>query len=130
MTMTAVEVVRAWIHAVNAGDAESALALTSPDVTIVGPRGTAHGHAVLRGWMGSAGATFATRATYAGGNAVVVAQHGVWRDEAGATRGQADVATRFRVEGGRVAELARYEDVAEALRAAGLSESDRLPPVN
>lgn len=40
------------------------------------------------------------------------------------------MATRFRVENGRVAELARYEAVAVALRAAGLGEDDRLAPVN
>jgi len=128
--MSAVEIVTAWLAAVNAGDADASLALTSADVTIVGPRGTSRGHDVLRAWLGHAGATFATRAMYARGNAVVVAQHGVWRDEAGTARGEADVATRFRVDDGRVAELARYEDVAEALRAAGLAETDRVPLPN
>jgi hypothetical protein len=79
--------------------------------------------------MGHAGATFDTRATYAAGEAVVVAQHGVWRDgETGAVRGEADVATRFRVLDGRVAEMARYDDgLSSALRAAGLTEADRQP---
>jgi ketosteroid isomerase-like protein len=125
-----VEIVTAWLAAVNAGDADAALALTSADVTIVGPRGTSRGHDVLRAWLGNAGATFATRAAYARATAVVVTQHGVWRDEAGAVRGEADVATRFRVEEGRVAELARYEDVAEALRTAGMAETDRVPLPN
>jgi len=117
--------VHAWLAAVNAGDADAALALTSPDVTIVGPRGTARGHEVLRAWLGHAGATFETRATFARGAAVVVAQRGVWRDAAtGGIEGEMDVATRFRVDGGLVAEIERYDELAAALRAAGLDAAD------
>ncbi len=124
MTSPAVRTVHAWLAAVNAGDADAALALTSPDVTIIGPRGTARGHEVLRAWLAHAGATFATRATYSRGDVVVVAQHGVWRDETGAVKGEAEVATRFRVADGNVAELERYDELADALRAADLSRAD------
>lgn len=117
-----------WLAAVNAGDVEGALALTAPDVLIVGPRGAARGHEVLRAWMGHAGATFQTREIFAAGNAVVVAQHGVWRDgETGVIRGEADVATRFRVADGRVAEMERYDALSNALQAAALTDSDRQP---
>jgi ketosteroid isomerase-like protein len=120
--------VHAWLAAVNAGDADAALARTAPDVAIVGPRGTARGRAVLRAWLSHAGATFATRAVYARGDAVVVAQRGTWRDPAtGATRGAADVATRFRVTNGQVAELQRYDELAAALREAGLTPADGIP---
>ncbi|HEU4560423.1 MAG TPA: nuclear transport factor 2 family protein [Longimicrobium sp.] len=124
--MTAVQTVHAWLAAVNAGDADAALALTSPGVTIIGPRGTARGHEVLRAWLGHAGATFATRATFARGDAVVVAQHGVWRNADGIVVGEAEVATRFRVDDGHVAELERYDDLDAALAAAGLSESNAV----
>jgi limonene-1,2-epoxide hydrolase len=128
MTSASAAVVHAWLAAVNAADADAALALTSADVTIIGPRGTARGHEVLRAWLGHAGATFATRATFARGDAVVVAQHGVWRDaQMGAVVGEAEVATRFRVEAGHIAELERYDDLASALRAAGLAETDEVP---
>ena len=64
----------------------------------------------------------ATRAVYADRDAVVVAQRGVWRDaEGGGVRGQADIATRFRVTGGHVAEIQRYDDLAAALRDVGLT---------
>ena len=121
------DVVHAWLAAVNAGDADAALALTSPEVTIIGPRGTARGHQVLRAWLGHAGATFATRATFARGDNVVVAQHGVWRNPTGAVEGEAEVATRFRMEAGHIGELERYDDLASALWAAGLSEADEVP---
>jgi limonene-1,2-epoxide hydrolase len=125
---TPIETVLAWLDAVNAGDTEAALARTAPDIAIVGPRGTGRGREVLRAWLGHAGATFATRAVYAGGDAAVVAQRGVWRDAAsGAVRGEADVATRFRVAGGQVAEIQRYDDLEVALRDAGLTRGDARP---
>jgi ketosteroid isomerase-like protein len=121
-----IRVVHDWLAAVNAGDVEGALALTAPDVTIVGPRGVARGHDVLRAWMSHAGATFQTRETFAAGDVVVVAHHGVWRDaETGEIRGEADVATRFRVADGRVAEMERYDELHAALQAAGLTKGDR-----
>ena len=124
-----VDTVRAWLAAVNTGDVEAALALTVPDVAIVGPRGVGHGHAVLRAWMRHAGATFSTRAAYARGDVVVIAQHGVWRDLAtAAVVGEADVATRFVVRDAQVAELERYGDLTAALVAAALSLEDGQPP--
>jgi ketosteroid isomerase-like protein len=120
------ETVLAWLDAVNAGDTEGALSRTAPDVAIVGPRGTGRGREVLRAWLGHAGATFETRAVFASGDAVVVAQRGVWRD-AGAVRGEADVATRFRIVGGQVAEVQRYDDLVFALRDAGLTPADARP---
>ena len=128
MSTSPVDVVLRWLEAVNAGDVERVLALTAADVRLVGPRGIAVGHPTLRQWLTHAGASFATHAVYARGPAVVVAQQGVWRDEAGAVRGTADVATRFRVAGHRVAELQRYDGLAEALGAAGLAASDEALP--
>jgi ketosteroid isomerase-like protein len=124
-----VRLVHEWLAAVNAGDVEGVLARTTPDVAIVGPRGAARGHDVLRAWMGHSGATFQTREAYAAGDAVVVAQHGVWRDpQSGAVRGEAEVATRFVVADGQVAEMQRYDDgLSSALRAAGLTRADRQP---
>jgi hypothetical protein len=120
------EVVARWLAAVNAGDAEGALALSAPDVRIVGPRGAAAGHAVLRAWLAHAGATFATRETYARGADVVVAQRGTWRGAAGGADSTADAATRFRVDGPRVAEIERFDALRDALAAAGLESRDLL----
>jgi ketosteroid isomerase-like protein len=123
----AAAVVHAWLAAVDAGDEAAVIARTTPDVRLVGPRGVATGHDALRAWLRHVGATFETQATHAGGDAVVVAQRGVWRDAAtGAVVGTAAVATRFRVAGGRVAEVERYDDPAAALRAAGLTEADAV----
>ena len=124
MTPTPAVVVHAWLAAVNAGDVEAVLARSAPDVAMIGPRGTDTGHEVLRGWLQHAGATFETHATYARGNAVVVAQRGVWQAPHGGTPSTVNVATRFRVAAGCVAELERYDDLAAALRAVGLTLED------
>lgn len=44
-------VVQAWHDAVNIGDFDSAVQLCSADVAVTGPRGVAHGHEVVRGWL-------------------------------------------------------------------------------
>ena len=76
-------------------------------------------------WLANAGATFETHAVYAGGDAVVVAQRGVWRNGAsGKIVGEAEVATRFRVTEGLVSEIQRYDDLTVALRDAGLTRTE------
>jgi len=123
--MTPADTVHAWLAALNAADARALLALSAPDIALIGPRGTATGHDALRTWLQRAGATFTTLATYARGDAVVVAQRGVWRGPDGA-ESAVEVATRLRVIGGLVAELQRYEGVDAALEAAGLTQVDQV----
>lgn len=120
-------VVEAWQEAAGRGDVDEVLRLSSPEIEIVGPRGTARGHDPLRAWMGHARVGLTTLRRFARGGVAVVAQHGVWRDVAtGEVTGEADVASRFRVEGGRVAEYARFDTLDEALAAAGLSYHDEV----
>lgn len=123
----AVQVVQAWQEAANRQDVAGVLARSALDIMIVGPRGEARGHAALEAWLARAGLSLTTRQLYARGDSVVANQHGVWRAPAtGEVVGEADVATLFRVAGGRVCFLARYDQLAEALAAAGLSAGDRL----
>lgn len=122
----AVQVVQAWQAAANRQDVAGVLARSAPDIVIVGPRGEARGHATLEAWLDRAGLSLTTRQLYARGDSVVAEQRGVWRSPAtGKVIGEADVATWFRVAGGRVCFLARYDQLAEALAAAGLSEGER-----
>ena len=128
MSSEPADVVHAWLTAANAGDVDRVLALTAPEIVLIGPRGRAAGHDVLRAWLASAGARFETRRRFARGPAVVVAQHGVWRDAASGTIvGEAAVATRFVVQAGRVAELERFDRLEDALGAAGLGVADEIP---
>jgi hypothetical protein len=126
-----VAVVQAWQEAANRQDAERLVELSAPDVEVVGPRGSGRGHQLLRDWLARAGVTLETRRAFARGDAVVLAQTGVWRSaETGEVAGERAIASRFRVRGGRVAQVARYDDLAAALREAGLGESDELSSAN
>lgn len=124
---TPLETATAWQEAVNAQDEALLLLLSHPDVDLVGPRGTAQGHEVLAAWLGRAGLYLETTRTFAGGDAVVFAQRGVWRSlETNEAPGEAEVASSFVVRDGQVAEIARYDTLAEALARAGLSEADEV----
>lgn len=124
---TPLKAATAWQEAVNAQDEALLLLLSHPDIKIVGPRGTAQGHEVLAAWLGRAGLTLETRRTFAKGDAVVFAQRGVWQSvAAGEPQGEADVASSFLVQNRQVAEIARFDTLAEALSHAGLSEADEV----
>ncbi len=122
-----IAVVEAWQAAANQADIERLLSLSDANIEIVGPRGAAHGHQVLRDWMGRAGLTLTTQRLFAKGDTVVAAQHGVWRSvETGKFVGASDVASRFRVTVGKVGQYARHDTLAEALHDAGLNEQDEV----
>jgi hypothetical protein len=121
------DVVQAWLAALNNRDDERVLRLSDADIEIVGPRGSARGYTVLGQWLKNTRLTLASHRMFADGDAVVVAQHGIWRSiEDDEFIGEADVASRFVVRNGHVALYARYDNLEEALSAAGLSEGDEI----
>ena len=118
-------IVQAWQDAANAQDVDPLLELSDPDIEVIGPRGSGRGHQLLRDWLGRAGLSLETRRVFARGDTVVLAQHGVWRSvETGEVTGEADVASRFRVDGRRVAQVARHDSLEAALAEAGLGDAD------
>jgi hypothetical protein len=124
-TAHAIDIVKQWLEAANSDDASRLVALSAPDIRIVGPRGTARGAEVLRDWLARARAHLTTQSVYARESRVVVAQHGIWHDASGAVAGEADVASRFVTEKGRVVEYERHEALAGALASANLTRDDR-----
>jgi hypothetical protein len=114
-------VVHAWQEAANQRDIERLMELSDPDIEIVGPRGSSRGREVLRDWVERAGVTLQTYRAFVGGETVVLAQHGAWQ-----TGGERDIATRFRVDDGRVVQIERYDTLEEALQAAGLDSQDEM----
>jgi hypothetical protein len=121
------EIAQAWQLAANNQDSERLLALSDPNIELVGPRGSGFGHQLLRDWLGRAGLTLTTLRAFARGNSIVLAQHGVWRSsETGAVTGERDLASHFDVDGERVARFGRYDSLAEALAAAGLNDADAI----
>jgi hypothetical protein len=128
MTPTPIHTVLAWQAAVNQQDAEGLIRLSHPNIEILGPRGVAYGHEILRQWLERAGLSMETQRLFARGDTVVVAQHGIWRDVTqGNVIGEADIASHFRVAENVVQHYARYDTLDEALAAAGLTEVDALP---
>ncbi len=122
-----IALINRWQAAVNAQDSSALLALTDPQVTIAGPRGTGQGLALLQAWLERSGITMRTVRCFARGDTVVLAQHGLWRDlTSGAVQGEVVFASIFRVAAGRVTHYARVDSLAEALAASGLSAADEL----
>ena len=120
-------VVEAWNDAANRQDAERLTELSDPNIEIIGPRGSGYGHTLLRDWLARAGLTLTTVRAFAGGNLVVLAQHGVWRSlETGEITEERDLASHSRVAVGRVLRFARYDTLAEAFAATGLTEADEI----
>jgi hypothetical protein len=125
---TPTAIVLAWQEAVNQKDAQQLLALSDPNIEIVGPRGSAYGHEILEQWLERAGLSMAAYRCFANGNTVVVAQHGVWRNvETDEVMGEADIASRFRVKGEQITCYARYNSLTDALNAAHLTDADEQP---
>ena len=123
----ALTVVQTWLAAVNQRDDEAVLQASDPNIEIVGPRGSGFGHQLLQDWLHHAHVTLASLRTFACEDQVVVLQHAVWHSiETGDVMGEANVASQFRVEGGRVVQYARFSDLDEALQAAQLDFADEI----
>ena len=118
--------VEAWNDAANRQDAERLTELSDPNIEILGPRGSGYGHVLLRDWLTRAGLSLKTVRAFAGGNLVVLAQHGVWRSmDSGEMTEERDLASHYRVAAGRVLRFARYDTLAEAFAATGLPRPTR-----
>jgi ketosteroid isomerase-like protein len=121
----AIDLVQRWQDAANRQDIALLLALSGPNIEIVGPRGMAQGHNILAEWVRRAGAQFTIQRIFARADRVVVVQQGIWRSaQTGAVIGEAQVASSFRVEQGRIMRVARYDTLEQALDDAGLTDAD------
>jgi hypothetical protein len=120
-------IVEAWHDALNSGDVEGVVASTSADVEIVGPRGTARGHDVLRQWTVGAGAELHPVRWFCGdGGRVVLEQVATWPSPAERTDPLA-VATSFTVKHGWITRIARRGDLDSALADGGVTWGDEVP---
>jgi len=120
MPESPVAVVLAWHGAVNSGDLERLLALSTDDVEVGGPRGIGQGADLLKDWFGRAGIQLTPRRVFQDDDRVVVDQAATWGN-AGPPQ---EVASAFRIRDGLVASVVRHPDLATALQAAGLDETD------
>ena len=117
------EVILAWHAAVNAGDSERVLALSTDNVEVGGPRGSGRGAELLRDWIGRAGIQLQPVRFVERDGLVVVEQSAQWKTpEGGLTEPQA-AASVFRLLNGKVDSVLRYADLPTALEAVGLDPS-------
>lgn len=120
-------IVRDWHEALNGGNVDAVVALSHPDVEVGGPRGTGRGAGLLREWANGSSIRLDPRRVFGQGDTVVVEQEARWRS-AGTREvsGGQTVASVFLVRDGRVACVVRHDDLAGALEAADLDESQEI----
>jgi hypothetical protein len=119
--------VHAWQDAANRRDIDRVLELSDPEIKVAVPRGTGHGHQLLRDWLEHSRLTIQTTRAFVRGETVVLAQHATWQPgDNGEASGESDFASRFEVNDGRVTHFSRYHTLDDALVDAGLNATDEM----
>jgi hypothetical protein len=128
MNKTEPSVIAEWHDALNTGDVDRLVSLSSDEVEIVGPRGSGRGSQLLRDWVARSGIRLEMRRLFARDSAVVAEELAEWRSpDTNDVVDRQELATIFRVEDGRVSYIDRRPSLADALQIIGLSESDIHP---
>jgi hypothetical protein len=130
MTKTdAVAVVQAFHDNLNDRNVSALLALAVDNVRVGGPRGSGEGKYLLEEWVGRASISMIPLRWFRADDTVVVEQRAVWHDpDTGTETGSQLVASVFTIEDGRIAGIARYGFLGEAVNSASMDESDEIDP--
>lgn len=121
MTTSEIATVLAWHDALNSGDTETLVALSSDDIDVGDANGAAQGHDALREWAGASGVSAEPGRMYVHDGVVVVEEE---------VRSDADpeqvttMASAFRVVHDHVTSVFRHQTLAAALAATDLTERD------
>ena len=118
-----VEIVLAWHAALNAGETDRLVSLSTADVEVGGPRGTGRGAELLRDWVARAHIHLEPVRWQALGDMVVVEQSASWRTPDGQQAEPQPAASVFRVENGKVASVIRHADFETAAASVGVQQS-------
>jgi hypothetical protein len=119
-------VIAIWHEALNTGDIDRLIAVTSDEVEIVGPRGSDRGSSqILRDWVARSGIRLEIRRLFGRDGTLVAEELAEWRSpDTGEVVDRQVLATIFRVEDGRVTSIDRRPSLDDALQLTGLRESD------
>lgn len=129
-----IEVAGAWARALEAADGDTLVGLSDDDIELVSTRGVLHGSQAVRDLAHrqtyGAAVNFRPRAWFQRGDTVVVAVDHPLRfvDSGEVSDAVPEGAAAFVVREGRVTRFAPYTDLASALDATGLTESDAISP--
>lgn len=115
MTTSEVATVLAWHDALNAADIETLVSLSSDDIEIGDAHGAAQGHQALRDWATSRRVSAQLGRLYVHDGVVVAERSGP---------DPTSDALAFRVVHDHVTSVFRHQDLAAALAATELTESD------
>lgn len=118
----ATDVVTAFEHATSTADPDAAAALVTADVEIGGPPGVTHGVDLLREWVSRVGIRLTHTRLYGASTVVVAEQRARWP----ADPAEHLIGMLFEFRDGLLCRVVRYDDLASALAAAGLTEDDPL----
>ncbi|BCO38044.1 nuclear transport factor 2 family protein [Mycobacterium heckeshornense] len=121
MTTSEIATVLAWHDALNTGDLDTLVALSSKDIEIGDAHGAGQGHEALRKWAAATKTTAEPGRMYVRDGVVVVEQKISIPDNPGAT---GTAASAFRVVHDHVTSVFRHNDLASALAATELTEAD------
>ncbi len=122
-----IRTVKQWHEALNDGDPDRLVGLSHPDVEMGGPRGIVRGAEVLREWVARANVRLVPRRFFNPEETVVVEEAAEWRSpETGEVIGEGTVGSVFTVRDGRIASVARHDDLTQALNAATLDVSHEI----
>jgi ketosteroid isomerase-like protein len=119
MSTSEMATVLAWHDALNDGDIDTLLSLSSEDIEFGDASGAAQGHAALREWAESLDTKVEPGRIYVNGGVVVVEEQTV-----SVTGESGSAATAFRVVHDHVTTAFRHDDLASALAATELTEED------
>lgn len=122
----AVETVRAWHEAVNAGDIGRLDSIVADEVEIGGPRGSGSGRAMHNEWIGRAGISLVPQRYWARGNEVVAEETARWAQANGELTPPITAFSAFRLTDDRITSIARFETLDDALAKAGLTDTDAV----
>jgi ketosteroid isomerase-like protein len=121
MTISEIATVLAWHDALNSGDLDTLVALSSDDIEIGDAQGATQGHDALREWASSWDTTIEPGRMFVHKGVVVVEQR---MRTASDPENVTKMASAFRVVHDQVTSVFRHDDLASALAATDLTQDD------
>jgi hypothetical protein len=122
-----VETVLAWHAALNAGDIDRLVSLSSAGIEVGGPRGFSTGTSALREWVERAQVRLTPLRVFQRRSTIIVEEEARWRaGNDGEMTTPQTAATVFLVSNGLVDSAIRHPDVDSALAASDGSRADDL----
>lgn len=117
-----IKIAEQWTRKVNERDIKGVLEVSDPHIELIGPRGSAEGHDILRQWVEESGIKMETLDYYAKGNEVICVQRATWENQ----NGHVMIYTFMDIRNKKVHRLGRYDTLDDAFGQCQLSEEDKV----